>query len=90
MLRGSSADENKHAEIKSAKTAPRDDIAAKLAEKPVSTPAQTAQANKPRVLDEAPSTRSAFAAPPPPSSTMSGAQAVLPATSFNSRWSAFR
>lgn len=88
-LRGSSADENRHAEIKSPKTAPRDDIAAKLAEKPMPA-AQTAQTNKPRVLDEAPSTRSAFAAPPPPSSTMSGAQAVLPATSFNSRWSAFR
>ncbi len=91
-LRGSSTADSKTSEIKSAKATPRDDIAAKLAEKPTPTHApatHTAQANKPRVLDEAPSTRSAFAAPPP-ASTMSGAQAVLPATSFNSRWSAFR
>lgn len=89
-LRGSSADERKDTAKTAHKDAPRDDIAAKLAEKPLPAPApstQTAQANKPRVLDEAPSTRSAYASPPP---AMSGAQAVLPATSFNSRWSAFR
>jgi hypothetical protein len=34
--------------------------------------------------------RTAFQAPPPKSGLLSGAQPVVPAGSFESRWSAFR
>jgi len=51
-------------------------------------------ARKPQVLDKPAaetSTRSAYAeSSPQGGGTMAGAQAVVPATSFNSRWSAFR
>ena len=50
-------------------------------------------APKPQVLDKPAATtptRSAYADSTPPAGAMTGAQAVLPASSFNSRWSAFR
>jgi len=60
----------------------------RAAEKPVSQPAPViAAAPAPADAPAAPSSRSAYAAT---GSTLSGAQAVLPAASFNSRWSAFR